>query len=192
MTSMSDEASTDGKSSRHFCNAVVDHGQDNALRQEGEEQIRRTSMIQAITNAHEQCSTNGASDGNQLDLTVSQMSLQLVAVIGGKAFSQVLAGVRRRVATFFFVAAENAHDVEYSSIPLLSPDCLSGRHEEEAKIMGVRRQSMIYTIQLDAEAQAITRSVRFKVWRAAGRCNWRLRWKMLLRAAPQPVRISCA
>jgi hypothetical protein len=41
-----------------------------------------TSLVQSTTNGHKQSCSNGATDGNELDLTVTKMTLQVVGVIG--------------------------------------------------------------------------------------------------------------
>lgn len=48
-------------------------------------------MVETGSDTHEESSSNGATDGNELNLSVCKMSLKLIRIVGHETFANFVA-----------------------------------------------------------------------------------------------------
>src|SRR5689334_12473043 len=81
MTSHTNKTSRNGHICSHLSHGVVDQSQHTCVYRVRKEQAPRTTLDQAIRNRYECRGTNRATNSHQLDLTIAEMSAQLVDII---------------------------------------------------------------------------------------------------------------
>lgn len=89
------EAATDGIGSGHLGEAVIHHGQEHRLNRVRKEQAARTTGIETSTNTDEKSSSNGTTNGNELDLAVTEVTLEVIGIVGHQTFLDILGSVAR-------------------------------------------------------------------------------------------------
>ncbi|KAK9802128.1 hypothetical protein SCARD494_00061 [Seiridium cardinale] len=62
----------------HLSYAVIDKAHDRGIDSIREEQTTRASGNEAVGDAYERCRTNGPTDGNELNLSIAKVTLQLI------------------------------------------------------------------------------------------------------------------
>ena len=97
VTCQTDEAAADGHVNGHFGDGVVHAAHDARVQGVGEQQRERTGLVEGAADADEESGTDGASNGNKLDLAVAQMALQIIRVVVCFAMLNVLIGVWARL-----------------------------------------------------------------------------------------------
>ena len=88
-TGHSNKTAGDGMKDGHFGDTIVDQAEEDAVKRVGEEQAQRATFLQAATNTHKQGSTDRASYRDELDLTVSKATLQLISIVSDKSFLDI-------------------------------------------------------------------------------------------------------
>ena len=76
-----DEASGDGHVRGHLGRRVVDHGDEEVLDDEGEQQVSGAGIVQCSPYADEDARADGGADADELELAVSQPALQVIGPI---------------------------------------------------------------------------------------------------------------
>ena len=71
---------------RHLGDTVVDQTQEASVDGVGQEQTSRTTLVETAADTDEQCSTNGAANGHELDLSVSETTVEVIGVLDNLAF----------------------------------------------------------------------------------------------------------
>lgn len=68
-------------------------------------------MVKTRTDTHEESCSNRSSNGNELDLAICEMALQLVGIVRHETFVDVVAIAHRGALgdLFVVVATEDAH-----------------------------------------------------------------------------------
>ena len=95
LASETNEASADRIRGRHLSDTVVDHCKNKRLKSIGNEQTTGTAMVKAASNRDEEGGTDRATDGNELDLTIVQVTLEIVRIVSEHAaFLDIVDGVR--------------------------------------------------------------------------------------------------
>lgn len=92
-------------------------------------------MVKTSPDAHEQCRSNGAADGDQLNLTIIEMTLQVVDVVGHHAIGEFCRSRRIvGIATLFGVGLlEKSHDANlYAGSAWLQADREKARPHAKA------------------------------------------------------------
>lgn len=89
-TSETDEATADGVRRCHLRNTVVHHSQKDRLDGEGQEQAPGSTIVQTSADTHEESSSDGASNGNELNLAVTKVTLKVVSVVRHHAFLHIV------------------------------------------------------------------------------------------------------
>jgi hypothetical protein len=75
------EATRDRVCGRHLSDAVVHQTKKTSIDRIGEEQASWTSLVETAANADEESSSNGAANGHQLNLSVSETSVKVIIVL---------------------------------------------------------------------------------------------------------------
>jgi hypothetical protein len=81
MSSKTNKATRNRIRSRHLSNTVVHQTQEASIDRVREEQAARTALVETAADADEEGSSNGAADGHELDLSVSESPVQVVVVL---------------------------------------------------------------------------------------------------------------
>lgn len=81
VASHADETTRNRHVGSHLGHGVVDQAEHTAVQGVGQEQASRTALDQTVGDGYEGSSTNGTTDGNQLDLTIAQVSSKLIDVV---------------------------------------------------------------------------------------------------------------
>jgi hypothetical protein len=81
MSSKTNKATRNRIRSRHLSNTVVHQTQEASIDRVREEQAARTALVETAADADEEGSSDGAADGHELDLSVSESPVQVVVVL---------------------------------------------------------------------------------------------------------------
>lgn len=100
----SNEPAADGVCSTHFRDAVVDHGQHHGLNRVGQEQAPGATIVETSADTDEEGRSDRASDSDELDLAIVQVSLEIVGVVCHPLLN--LLGVTWRRGLFFIFTEE--------------------------------------------------------------------------------------
>lgn len=91
--SETDETTTDGVCSSHLRDTVVHHSQEDRLNSEGEEQATGSTIVETSADTHEESSSNGTSNGNELNLAVTKVTLKVISVVSHHAFLHIVRAI---------------------------------------------------------------------------------------------------
>ena len=80
-----DEAAADGHVDGHLGHGVVDHGHDDVVDQEGEEEVAGPGVVKGAADADEDGGADGGAEADELDLAVREVPLQAVGAAGQDA-----------------------------------------------------------------------------------------------------------
>lgn len=90
----------------HFSHAVVHEAEETAVGSVGNEQTAGTTTGKTAADTDEEGSADGATDGDELDLTIAQATLKLVGIVRGDAMLDVWAvaigGLEAFIRVFLF------------------------------------------------------------------------------------------
>ena len=87
VTSETDETTRDGVENSHLGNRVVDEAEDQRIKGKCDEKTGGTALGETSTDTDEERGTDGATDGDELDLTVIQAALKAVSVVAHVDFA---------------------------------------------------------------------------------------------------------
>lgn len=114
MARKANETTGDGHQDCHFRNAIVDKTEHAAIDGVRQEQASRTSIVKSTTDAHEERRPNGASNCQELDLSIAQSSLKIVLVFRDDPIVDLIAGIVVHLDVVILLGAgelvEDAHD----------------------------------------------------------------------------------
>lgn len=116
LASQTDEAAANGECRGHLGEGIIDHSQKRALDYKGQKQAAGASVIETGSNTDEKGCSDRTSNGDQLNLTISQMALKIVGIVGHQAFLDVMGAVGfDTVGTpgGFLVFVEKSHGGQY-------------------------------------------------------------------------------
>lgn len=100
------EATRHGVQRGHFGNGVVDKSEDTRIDDEDNEQTARATLGETSTDTDEEGSTNGATNGNQLDLTVVEAAMQAVGIVSNVKVVHVRGRARHLHLGVFFIVGD--------------------------------------------------------------------------------------
>lgn len=112
VTSKTNEATRDRVCRRHLGNAVVDQTQEAGVDGVGQEQTSRTTLVETATDTDEESSSNGAANGHELDLSVSEAAVEVIGVLDNLALIVAFCageGFRRDILADLLVVLERGH-----------------------------------------------------------------------------------
>jgi hypothetical protein len=89
------KGATDRHKDCHFCHAVINCREKEAVESEGNEKRARSSLDEARTNANEECSPDRSSNSYHLDLTTPKMTLKAMEIFDNDSIFAVSNSVRR-------------------------------------------------------------------------------------------------
>ncbi|KAI6773661.1 hypothetical protein HG531_000510 [Fusarium graminearum] len=89
MTGETDETTRNRHISSHFGDTIVHTCENTRVDCVGEKQTKRTTLGETTTDTHEESGTNGTTNGNKLDLSVVEKTVQTIGVVGCVASGNV-------------------------------------------------------------------------------------------------------
>lgn len=81
MTGQSNKTTANRHVDGHFGDGIVHHAHDDGIEGVGHEKRAGAGFVESTTDTDEQSSADGASDGDQLNLAVAEVALQLVRIV---------------------------------------------------------------------------------------------------------------
>ncbi|KAI6776797.1 hypothetical protein HG530_000742 [Fusarium avenaceum] len=81
VTSKTDEATRNGHIGAHLCDTIVHTCEDTGVDCIGEKQTERTTFGKTTTDTHEKRCTDRATNGDELDLSVVEKTMQAIGII---------------------------------------------------------------------------------------------------------------
>jgi hypothetical protein len=81
VSSKTNETTRNRIRSRHLSDTVVHQTEEASIDRVRKEQAARTALVETAADADEEGSSDGAADGHELDLSVSESSVQVVVVL---------------------------------------------------------------------------------------------------------------
>jgi hypothetical protein len=88
--SKANESTADRKGSAHLGDTVVHHCQDYTLDRKSKEQATRSTMIKTGANTHEEGSSNGAPNCDELNLPIPKVTLEVIGIISHDALLNIM------------------------------------------------------------------------------------------------------
>ena len=88
--SEADETTADGVRRGHLRDTVVHHGQKDRLDGKGKEQATGSAIVKTSADTHEESSSDGASNSNELNLAVTKVTLKVISVVRHHAFLHIV------------------------------------------------------------------------------------------------------
>lgn len=89
----SDEPSTNGHVASHLSHGIIHERNHARITTISQQNTKRTALVKGTADTDEECRTDGPADGNQLDLSVSKMALEIIGVVSYRTTLNVIAAV---------------------------------------------------------------------------------------------------
>jgi hypothetical protein len=89
LSGQTDESTGHGHQDCHLGDTVVDQTQHAGVDGVGDEQAARATLVQSTTDGNEQRGTDGTTNGQELNLSVSKTTLEVVLVLGDDAILDI-------------------------------------------------------------------------------------------------------
>lgn len=89
----SDKTSADRHVSSHLSHSVIHECNHAGVSRIREQETKRAALIEGTSDTNEQRCTNGSTNSNELDLTISKMALEIIGVISYRTMLDVIAVV---------------------------------------------------------------------------------------------------
>lgn len=112
MSSKTNETTGDRVCGGHLSNAVVHQTKEASVDGVGEEQAAGAALVKTATDTDEEGSTDGATNGHKLDLSISQASVKVIGVLDDLALLMAVGasdGLGRDIVVDLLAMLERCH-----------------------------------------------------------------------------------